>query len=48
MKHFLKAYKSTLNDGYFPYNYLNDYDKLNITKLTPHEAFFNKLENKFY
>ena len=43
---FIKAYKCTLNKGYFPYDYLNDYNKLNETKLPPHEAFFNKLKNK--
>ena len=43
---FIAAYKCTLNKGYFPYDYLNDYNKLNETKLPPHEAFFNKLKNK--
>ena len=43
---FIKAYKCKLNKGYFPYDYLTDYDKLNETKLPPHGAFYNKLKNK--
>ena len=43
---FIKAYKCTLTKGFFPYDWLNDYNKLNETKLPPHEAFFNKLKNK--
>ena len=39
---FIKAYKCTLSTGFFPYDYLNDYNKLDETKLPPHEAFFNK------
>jgi hypothetical protein len=46
MKHLLRLTKCTLNKGYFPYDYLNDYNKLNETELPPHEAFFNKLKNK--
>ena len=43
---FIKAYKCTLTKGFFPYDWSNDYNKLNETKLPPHEAFFNKLKNK--
>ena len=43
---FIKAYKCRLNKGYFPYDYLTDYNKLNETELPPHEVFYNKLKNK--
>ncbi len=35
-----------MNKGYFLYDYLNDYNKLNETELPPHEVCFNKLKNK--
>ncbi len=38
---FIKAYKCTLNKGYFPYDYLNDYNKLNETKLPPQHFIIN-------
>ena len=43
---FIKAYKCKLEKGFFPYDFLNTYDKINNTELPPHEAFFNKLKNK--
>jgi len=43
---FIKAYKCKLNKGFFPYDYLTDYSKLNETELPPHEAFYNRLKNK--
>ena len=43
---FIKAYKCKLEKGFFPYDWFNDYDKVNNTELPAHELFFNKLRNK--
>jgi hypothetical protein len=43
---FIKAYKCKLDKGFFPYDFLDSYDKLNNTELPPHEAFFNKMKDK--
>jgi hypothetical protein len=43
---FIKAYKCKIEKGFFPYDFLDSYDKLNYPKLPPHESFFNKLKNK--
>ena len=42
----LKAYKCEVQKAIFPYEWLDDYNKLNETKLPPHEAFFNKLKKQ--
>ena len=42
----IKAYKCKLTKGYFPYDWLNSYEKLNNTELPSHEAFHNALKNK--
>jgi hypothetical protein len=43
---FIKAYKCKLEKGFFPYDWFNDYDKVNNTELPAHKLFFNKLRNK--
>ncbi len=43
---FIEAYKCDFKKGYFPYDWFNDYDKVNNTELPPPEAFYNKLKNK--
>ena len=42
---FIKAYKCKLEKGYFPYDWFNDYEKINNTELPPHEVFFSKMKN---
>ena len=42
---FLKAYGSTIEKGYFPYEWFDSYDKLDYPRLPPREAFFSKLTN---
>ncbi len=41
---FIKAYKCKLDKGFFPYNWFNNYDKINHTELPTHEAFFNRMK----
>ena len=43
---FIKAYKCKLEKGFFPYDWFNDYDKVNNTELPAHELFFNKMKTK--
>ncbi|NBO67009.1 MAG: hypothetical protein EBU88_19555, partial [Acidobacteria bacterium] len=43
---FIKAYKCKLEKGFFPYEFFDNYDKLNYNALPPHKAFFNRLKNK--
>ena len=43
---FIKAYKCKLEKGFFPYEFFDNYDKLNYNSLPPHKAFFNRLKNK--
>ena len=43
---FIKAYKCKLEKGFFPYDWFNDYNKINNTELPSHDLFFNKLKNK--
>ncbi len=43
---FIKAYKCKLVKGYFPYDWFNDYNKINNTELPPHAAFFNRFKVK--
>jgi hypothetical protein len=43
---FIKAYKCTIRKGFFPYDWFNDYDKLNYPELPSHDLFFNKMKNK--
>lgn len=42
---YLKAYKCTEEKGHFPYEWLTSVDKLNDSRLPPHDAFFSKLKN---
>ena len=42
---FIKAYKCKLEKGFFPYDWFNDYEKINNTELPPHEVFFSKMKN---
>ena len=43
---FIKAYKCKLEKGFFPYDYLVSYDKLNDTELPSHDLFYSKMKNK--
>ena len=43
---FIKAYKCKLEKGFFPYDWFNNYDKLNYNELPQHKDFFNRLKNK--
>ena len=43
---FIKAYKCKLEKGFSPYDWFNDYDKVNNTELPAHKLFFNKMKNK--
>ena len=40
---FLKAYKTTETKGYFPYEWFDCSQKMNISELPSYEAFFGKL-----
>ena len=42
---FIKAYKCILTKGFFPYEYLDNFNKLNEKQLPPHEAFYSSLKN---
>ena len=42
---FLKAYKASETKGVFPYECLDNPDKLDFPELPPYEAFFSKLRN---
>ena len=41
---FVKAYKCNLTKGYFPYDWLTDFKKLEQAKLPPIEEFYNSLK----
>ena len=43
---FIKAYKCKLEKGFFPYDWFDNYDKLNFTELPEHKYFYNKLKGK--
>jgi hypothetical protein len=40
MMHSLKLINVKLEKGFFPYDWFNDYDKLNDTELPSHEDYF--------
>ena len=42
---FLRAYKTSETEGFFPYEWLNCPRKMNNSELPPYDAFFNKLRN---
>ena len=42
---FLKAFKITEGKSFFPYEFLDDPDKLNYPELPPYEAFYSSLKN---
>ncbi|XP_038067357.1 uncharacterized protein LOC119737233 [Patiria miniata] len=41
---FLKAYDCPLTKGFFPYEWVDDLDKLEVGSLPPHQAFYSKLK----
>ena len=43
---YLKAYKCSVMKGFFPYEWMNNLDKLNIETLPRHEDFISTLKNK--
>jgi hypothetical protein len=43
---YLKAYKCTEQKGFFAYEWMTSLDKLNVSELPPHEAFFSTLKNE--
>jgi hypothetical protein len=43
---YMKAYKCTEQKGFFPYEWMTSLDKLNVSQLPPHEAFFCALKNE--
>ena len=43
---YLKAYKCTEQKGFFPYEWMTSLDKLIVSQLPPHEAFFSTLKNE--
>ncbi len=45
---FIKAYKCKIEKGFFPYDFLDSYDKLNYTKLPPHESFLINSRIKYH
>ena len=42
---FLKAYKTSETKGFFPYEWFDCPQKMNISELPPYDAFFSKLRN---
>ena len=42
---FLKAYKTSENKGFFPYDWFDCPQKMNNSELSPYDAFFSKLQN---
>ena len=42
---YLKAYKCTVLKGYFPYEWMNNLEKLKWTSLPSHQDFFSTLKN---
>jgi len=43
---FLKAYGCTEEKGFFPYEWMTSLEKLNVSQLPPHEAFYSTLKNE--
>ena len=43
---FLKAYNVEQQKGYFPYEWVDDLDKLKLGELPPHEAFYSQFKNE--
>ena len=43
---YLKAYGCSEEKGHFPYEWMTSLDKLNVSQLPPHEAFFSTLKNE--
>ena len=42
---FLKAYKTEETEGFFPYEWFDNAEKLNNKELPPYDSFFSKLRN---
>ena len=42
---FLKAYKTEETEGFFPYEWFDNPEKLNNKELPPYDSFFSKLRN---
>ena len=42
---FLKAYKTNETKGFFPYEWFDSPEKLDVTFLPPYDCFFSKLRN---
>ena len=42
---FLKAYKTSETEGFFPYEWFDCPQKMNNSELPPYDAFFSKLRN---
>jgi hypothetical protein len=42
---YLKAYERTEEKGVFPYEWMTSLEKLNVSQLPSHEAFYNTLKN---
>ena len=45
---FIKAYKCKLEKGFFPYDWFNDYSKINNNELPAHEDFLINLKIKYH
>ena len=43
---FLNAYGCKLQKGYFPYEYMDDVQKLDDCVLPPHTVFYSRLNNE--
>jgi hypothetical protein len=43
---FIKAYKCKLEKGFFPYDWFDNYDKINNDELPSHHFFFNRMKYK--
>ena len=42
---YLKAYECTEEKGFLPYEWMTLLEKLNVSQLQPHEAFYSTLKN---
>ena len=45
LESFLKAYKESETKIFFPYEWFDNTEKLDFSRLPPYEAFFSKLRN---